>query len=209
VIHRLGWRRLIEVERPWLHFIRAMIGAVETAMFYWAVRKLPLADAMTYYLAGPIYVTVMASLFLREKVGWRRWAAVLIGFLGVVIALGPSATSFGPYAFIAFAGSIVYSVFLVMTRALRQTSETVMTASSSAICHRCRSSWARRSSSAPGCSFSFASRKRGCRRRRRRRRNGNYSPRSAMSSRWIISARPENPRIASISLELRPAIFTA
>jgi drug/metabolite transporter (DMT)-like permease len=128
VIHRLGWRRLIEVERPWLHFIRAMIGAVETAMFYWAVRKLPLADAMTYYLAGPIYVTVMASLFLREKVGWRRWAAVLIGFLGVVIALGPSATSFGPYAFIAFAGSIVYSVFLVMTRALRQTSETVMTA---------------------------------------------------------------------------------
>jgi drug/metabolite transporter (DMT)-like permease len=53
---------------------------------------------------------------------------VLAGFVGVVIALGPSATSFGFYAFIAFAGSIIYSVFLVMTRALRQTSEAILTA---------------------------------------------------------------------------------
>jgi len=128
VVHRLGWRKLVEVERPWLHVLRATIGAVETAMFYWAVRKLPLADAMTYYLAGPIYVTVMAALFLHERVGWRRWAAVLVGFFGVVIALGPSASSFGLSALIAFAGSIIYSVFLVMTRALRQTPDTVLTA---------------------------------------------------------------------------------
>jgi drug/metabolite transporter (DMT)-like permease len=128
IIHRLGWRRLIAVDRPWVHFSRAAIGAVETAMFYWAVRKLPLADAMTYYLAGPIYVTVLAAVFLRERVGWRRWAAVFVGFGGVVVALGPSATSFGPSALIAFAGSIIYSVFLVMTRALRQTPDAVLTA---------------------------------------------------------------------------------
>jgi drug/metabolite transporter (DMT)-like permease len=127
-IHRIGWRSLIEVERPWLHVIRAALGAIETTMFYWAVRKLPLADAMTYYLAGPIYVTVMAAVFLREPVGWRRWAAVLIGFLGVVIALGPSAASFGGSAVIAFAGSIVYSVLLVMTRALRRTHDLVLSA---------------------------------------------------------------------------------
>jgi drug/metabolite transporter (DMT)-like permease len=127
-IHRIGWRKLIEVEKPWLHLLRAMIGAGETAMFYWAVRSLPLADAMTYYLAGPIYVTVMAALFLREKVGWRRWTAVLIGFSGVVVALGPSAASFGVSALIAFAGSIIYSVFLVMTRAMRQTPDMVLTA---------------------------------------------------------------------------------
>jgi drug/metabolite transporter (DMT)-like permease len=128
IIHRLGWRSLVAVDRPWLHFIRATIGAVETAMFYWAVRSLPLADAMTYYLAGPIYVTVIAAVFLREEVGWRRWTAVLVGFIGVVIALGPSAFSFGGAALIAFLGSIVYSVFLVMTRVLRGTQESVLAA---------------------------------------------------------------------------------
>jgi drug/metabolite transporter (DMT)-like permease len=128
VIHRLGWRALVNVDRPWLHFARAAIGAIETAMFYWAVRSLPLADAMTYYLAGPIYVTVMAAVFLREKVGWRRWTAVLVGFFGVVVALGPSALSFGGAAVVAFLGSIIYSAFLVMTRVLRGAPITVLAA---------------------------------------------------------------------------------
>jgi drug/metabolite transporter (DMT)-like permease len=92
------------------------------------VRSLPLADAMTYYLAGPIYVTVIAALILRERVGWRRWTAVLVGFLGVVIALGPSALSFGAAAMVAFAGSIIYSAFLIMTRVLRGTQESVLAA---------------------------------------------------------------------------------
>jgi drug/metabolite transporter (DMT)-like permease len=127
-LHRVGWRSLIDVERPWLQFARAALGAVETAMFYWAVRSLPLADAMTYYLAGPIYVTVIAALILRERVGWRRWTAVLVGFLGVVIALGPSALSFGAAAMVAFAGSIIYSAFLIMTRVLRGTQESVLAA---------------------------------------------------------------------------------
>jgi drug/metabolite transporter (DMT)-like permease len=127
-IRKLGWRSLIDVERPWLQAMRAVIGAVETMLFYWAVQKLPLADAMTYYLAGPIYVTVMAAVFLREKVGWRRWTAVLVGFLGVVIALGPSALSFGWSALIALTGSIIYSIFLVTTRVVRGTPDSVLAA---------------------------------------------------------------------------------
>ena len=50
---------------------------------------LPLADAITFYLAGPIYVTALSALFLRERVGWRRWSAVLVGFLGVSSRCGP------------------------------------------------------------------------------------------------------------------------
>lgn len=127
-IWRYGWRVFVFVDRPWLQFARALTGALETCLFYWAVRRLPLADAMTYYLAGPIYVTVMASLLLRERVGWRRWTAVLVGFLGVLIALGPSAASFGWPAFVALLGSFMYSAFLVATRLLRGTPDTVMAA---------------------------------------------------------------------------------
>jgi drug/metabolite transporter (DMT)-like permease len=128
VIWRMGWRRFVYVDRPRLQFARAILATVEVILFYWAVRYLPLADAMTYYLAGPIYVTVMAALFLGEKVGWRRWSAVIAGFIGVLIALGPSAASFGWPALIAFAGSVIYAVFLVVTRSLRGTPDAVMAA---------------------------------------------------------------------------------
>lgn len=128
VVRRMGWRTFIHVERPWLQALRVVMAAGETTLFYWAVSKLPLADAMTYYLAGPIYVTIMAAVFLGERVGWRRWLAVLVGFVGVIIALGPSASSFGAPALIAFAGSIIYSLYLVVTRVLRRTHDTVMAA---------------------------------------------------------------------------------
>ena len=127
-IARTGVRALFSIERPWLQAARASLGAIEVGFFYWAVAYLPLADAMTYYLAGPIYVTVMAALFLGERVGWRRWSAVTVGFAGVVIALGPSASSFGWYALIPFVGSLIYSVFLVTTRVLRGTPDVAMAA---------------------------------------------------------------------------------
>ena len=60
-------------------------------MFFWALTYLPLADTVTFYLAAPIYVTAISALFLQERVGWRRWSAVVVGFIGVIIALRPSA----------------------------------------------------------------------------------------------------------------------
>jgi drug/metabolite transporter (DMT)-like permease len=60
-------------------------------------------------------------LFLGERVGWRRWGAVLIGFMGVLIALQPSPASFTWPALIALTGSLMYAVLLVTTRALRGT----------------------------------------------------------------------------------------
>jgi len=102
------------------------LSALEVAMFFWAVSYLPLADTTTFYLAGPIYVTALSVLLLRERVGWRRWTAVLIGFTGVVIALRPSSASFTLPALIALTGSIFYALLMITTRALRDTNDTVL-----------------------------------------------------------------------------------
>jgi drug/metabolite transporter (DMT)-like permease len=126
IMWRAGLHQIFALERPWLQAFRLACATVETFLFYWAVSVLPLADAMTYYLAGPIYVTLMAALVLGEPVRWRRWLAVIVGFLGVVIALQPSAAAFGGYALIAFAGSVIYAVFLVTTRYLRGTPDSVL-----------------------------------------------------------------------------------
>ncbi len=121
-----GWRDFFNVSRPWVHVLRATLAAVEVMLFYWSVHYLPLADAMTYYLAGPIYVTVMAALVLKEPVGWRRWTAVIVGFIGVIVALGPQAVVHGWPVLIALAGSIAYAVFLVTTRMVRGTPDRVL-----------------------------------------------------------------------------------
>jgi S-adenosylmethionine uptake transporter len=81
---------------------------------------------MTYYMAGPIYVTALSPFLLGERVDWRRWAAVAVGFGGVVLALHPSpgAVSFG--AVCALVGSFSYALFMVATRKLAGTPGTVL-----------------------------------------------------------------------------------
>ena len=85
-----------------------------------------LADVMTFYLAGPIYVTAVSPFLLGEHVGWRRWLAVVAGFCGVMIALGPSAGSLTPAAMVAVAGSFLFSLLMVCTRLVRGTSDLVL-----------------------------------------------------------------------------------
>jgi drug/metabolite transporter (DMT)-like permease len=124
-IWRAGAASLFALEQPWLHVLRLAFATMEVFFFYWAVSGLPLADTMTYYLAGPIYVTVLAALVLKERVGWRRWTAVGVGFVGVLIALKPVGV-FNIHVLIAFIGSLLYSGFLVVTRRLRATDDLPM-----------------------------------------------------------------------------------
>jgi drug/metabolite transporter (DMT)-like permease len=114
--------------RPGLQLLRIVLSTLEVAMFFWAVGYLPLADAVTFYLAGPIYVTAISALFLKERVGWRRWTAVLAGFVGVVIALRPSAATLTLPALIALAGSLCFALLMVVTRVVRDTNDTVLMA---------------------------------------------------------------------------------
>ena len=115
--------------RPFIQVSRAVLATVEVACFYWALAYMPLADVMTFYLAGPIYVTAMSPFLLGEHVGWRRWAAVLAGFIGVMIALNPSGQSLSPAAFVAIAGSFSFSLLMICTRLVPGTSDVVLVTS--------------------------------------------------------------------------------
>jgi drug/metabolite transporter (DMT)-like permease len=126
------WRQRAQfrnLERPWLQLFRVVLSTLEVAAFFLAAVYLPLADVVTYYLAGPIFVTALSALVLREHVGWRRWCAVLVGFCGVVIALRPSAQTFSLPALIALGGSFSFSVLMLITRSLRATPDVVMASS--------------------------------------------------------------------------------
>jgi drug/metabolite transporter (DMT)-like permease len=111
-------------ERPVLHVIRMVLSTLEVACFYWAVTYLPLADVMTYYLAGPIYVAAMAAVWLGERTDRARMSVVLIGFVGVLVALRPSSATLTLPALIALSGSIFFAFLMIITRKMRDTSDT-------------------------------------------------------------------------------------
>ena len=126
VIWRAGLAAFQNAPRPGLQVARVILSTLEVVMFFWSVSYLPLADAVTFYLASPIYVTALSALFLGERVGWRRWSAVLFGFLGVVIALRPSAAMLTWPALIALVGSFFFALLMITTRMLRGTADIVL-----------------------------------------------------------------------------------
>jgi drug/metabolite transporter (DMT)-like permease len=129
VLSPLIWRsreQFFRMERPRLQAIRVLLSTLEVAAFFLATVYLPLADVTTYYLACPIFVTALSALVLGERVGWRRWSAILIGFGGVLIALRPSAQTVSWPAMIALGGSISFSLLMLITRSLRATPDIVM-----------------------------------------------------------------------------------
>jgi drug/metabolite transporter (DMT)-like permease len=127
-LKKAGIAAFLKAPSPGLQIVRVTLSALEVALFFWAVSYLPLADTVTFYLAGPIYVTALSVVLLGERVGWRRWTAVLIGFAGVLLALRPSVASFTLPALIALTGSLFFALLMITTRALRATSNTVLVA---------------------------------------------------------------------------------
>jgi len=124
--YRTGFATIFKPQRPWIHALRAFCSVTETALFYWAVVYLPLADTVAFYLASPIFVTILAVVFLKEKVGWRRWSAILVGFIGVLIALKPTGDGLGWPALIAISGSFIFAGSNVLTRLLAGENEVTL-----------------------------------------------------------------------------------
>jgi drug/metabolite transporter (DMT)-like permease len=116
----------VKIERPGLQVARVFFSTAELFCFYFAVASLPLADVMTYWLAAPIYVAALSPFLLGEKVGWRRWTAIAIGFVGVLIALKPSSASLTSAALFSIFGSAAFAFMMLSGRQLRNTPDTVL-----------------------------------------------------------------------------------
>jgi drug/metabolite transporter (DMT)-like permease len=126
ILWKTGIAGLVKIERPGLQAARVFFSTAELFCFYFAVSSLPLADVMTYWLAAPIYVAALSPFLLGEKVGWRRWTAIAIGFCGVLIALKPSAASLTPPALLSIAGSAAFAFMMISGRQLRNTADTTL-----------------------------------------------------------------------------------
>lgn len=122
----LGLSRLFQIERPGLQALRVVFSTVEVFCFYLAVRDLPLADVMTFWLAAPIYVAALAPLLLGERVPLRTWVAIVAGFAGVLVALAPSGTLSATGTMASMLGSACFAAMMITGRTLRGTPDTLL-----------------------------------------------------------------------------------
>ena len=119
-----GPRQLLRVRWP-LHVLRGLVSIVMIAAFAYALRTLPLAETYSLFFVAPLMITAMAALVLGERVDWRGWTAIVIGFCGTLIVLRPTGAGVLTLAGLAVLVSATgYSISAIAVRVLGRTDST-------------------------------------------------------------------------------------
>jgi drug/metabolite transporter (DMT)-like permease len=115
------------IPRRWpMHLLRGALTTVVLGGFIYAVRELSLANTYSVFLSAPLIVAALSVPLLRERLNWRNWLAILVGFAGVLTMLRPSTTGLGGFgALAALVGATAYALSAIAVRVLTRTDTTV------------------------------------------------------------------------------------
>jgi drug/metabolite transporter (DMT)-like permease len=114
-----GRRNLFKTEQPKLQILRGLCMASSGLLIYFALKHLPLELCAAISFVSPLFVTALSIPLLGERVGLRRWIAVLIGLLSVLIILRPGGTSFQLAMLLPLGASLCWATGLTLTRLMR------------------------------------------------------------------------------------------
>jgi drug/metabolite transporter (DMT)-like permease len=117
------WTRpgLIRTNRPALQIARSVLLLASTLCNFLALRYLQLAEAIALVFSTPFFVAALSGPVLGEWVHWRRWTAIAVGFLGVLVVTRPGAGSFQPAALLSLTAALCYALYSIATRVLART----------------------------------------------------------------------------------------
>lgn len=104
--------------RLWAHAARGFLIALATVLFFTALARMPLADAIAIFFISPFISTLLGALILKEPLGIRRLAAVLVGFGGALMIIRPSYEVFGLHALLPVGTAFAFSFYMILTRTL-------------------------------------------------------------------------------------------
>jgi drug/metabolite transporter (DMT)-like permease len=115
VVHSEGVKALVP-HHPFMHFVRAVLVGVATTLFFGALKFQGIAETLSIYFVQPLVVTMLSPLVLGEKVGVRRWLAVLVGFIGTLIIIRPGFQSVNPGMLMALGAGTCSGIYMLLTR---------------------------------------------------------------------------------------------
>lgn len=99
-----------------LHAVRGALMVMGAWLYFTALIYLPLAEATALVFSAPIFITALSVPLLGEHVGWRRWGAVLLGFVGVLVIVRPGSAAFQLAALLPVATALCYAIFMITAR---------------------------------------------------------------------------------------------
>jgi drug/metabolite transporter (DMT)-like permease len=120
-------KTLVWSKNPRLQIIRGFVLAFSTLCFFYAISVISLPKALTLAFVAPITCTAFSPIFLNEKVGIRRWSAVLVGFLGALIVIRPGFIEVNLATLAAVSCGICYGFYFIITRKLSTSDNPLLT----------------------------------------------------------------------------------
>ena len=114
-------------EQPKLQLIRGLLLFCANILFFYSISVISLAKALTLAFIAPLIVTILSPILLGEKVGLRRWAAVITGFIGSLIVLRPGFVEINLASIAALGTGFLYGIYLIVTRKLHDADHPLLT----------------------------------------------------------------------------------
>jgi len=130
-----GWTTLT-TRQPGLQLARVVVSFLSLFGFFYLFPLMPLAELYAISFAAPFFMTALAVPMLGERVGWRRWSAVAVGFAGVLVIVQPGSAAFHPLSLAVLAATLCYALSMIFVRRLSRTDSdqtTIMVVSVSAV----------------------------------------------------------------------------
>ena len=120
-------KNLTWTEQPKLQLIRGLLLFCANILFFYSISIISLAKALTLAFIAPLIVTALSPFLLGEKVGFRRWAAVVTGFIGSLIVIRPGFVELNLASIAALGTGVLYGFYLIITRKLHTSDNPLLT----------------------------------------------------------------------------------
>ena len=120
-------KNLVWTDKPKLQLIRGLILLTANVCFFYSISIISLAKALTLAFIAPLIVTAFSPIFLGEKVGFRRWSAVIIGFIGSMVVIRPGFLEINLASLAALGTGVMYGFYLIITRKLSSSDNPLLT----------------------------------------------------------------------------------
>ncbi len=120
-----SFKRIIYTQQPFIQFGRGLILAINNCIVIYSFTLIGLIETHAVIACYPLIVAGLSVPFLGEKIGWRRWSAIGLGFIGVIIIIRPSLEIFSGGSFFALIGAILFAIYLILTRYVSKKDNTI------------------------------------------------------------------------------------
>ena len=120
-------KNLTWTTQPKLQIFRGLTLFFANVLFFYSISVISMAKALTLAFVAPLITTALSPIFLGEKVGFRRWSAVIVGFIGSLIVIRPGFIDFNLASIAALGTGFFYGVYLIITRKLHSSDNPLLT----------------------------------------------------------------------------------